>query len=158
MSTEPKSNYHYHREAGTEYFRNHIRAHEAAKMQRIVAANTSSGAGEAIRRNSETSSAKNFEDKEGLLSEQKKAKPHWTTEERWQKEKMDKDDDDGRKMDREEEESDEDVTSGKMEGVDLREVGEEQEEKRKGRKVSDFAMTAATGYVPKPDRYGLYPI
>ncbi len=158
MPAEPKSNYHYHREAGSEYFREHIRAHEAAKMQRIVVANTTSDAGAAIRRSSTSSPMHRenpVEDTEGLLAGQKKVKPHWTTEERWQKTK----DDDGSLVDANE--SSEDVSVHKTERVHVEGVEEEEEAKREesvGRKASDFAMTAATGYVPKPDRYGLYPI
>ena len=151
-STEPKSNYHYHHEAGSDYFREHIRAFEAAKMQRIVAANASSDAGAAIRRNSASSPFHRenpVEDTEGLLAGQKRAKPHWTTEDRWQKA------DDGSMLEREGNESSEDVAAHNLEGSDEEEG---RHEKSSGRKASNFAMAAATGFVPKPDRYGLYPI
>jgi len=141
-STEPKSNYHYHHEAGSDYFREHIRAFEAAKMQRIVAANASSDAGAAIRRNSASSPFHRenpVEDTQGLLAGQKRAKPHWTTEDRWQKA------DDGSMLEREGSASGEDVAAHSVEGVDEEEG---RHEKSSGRKASDFATTAATGFVP----------
>jgi len=152
--SEPKSNYHYHKEKGSQYFRDHIRAFEAAKMQRIVEMNASTGAGAAIRRKpaSAQSPRQDNVDSSPLIPR----KAHWTTEERWQKASEDKD-----QMEESEKSDDESIAPdavGKGKGLAVREAevpamdkNKEQGKDNFRRRASDLVMTAATGFVPKPD-------
>jgi hypothetical protein len=138
------SNYHFHKESTSNALREHLRAFEYAKMQRIVRANADTPASAGIRRKS-SSQRDETSDKTPLVPK----KAHWTTEERWASET-------GEVENRGHRQSTTVVT---QEGVGEA-TGKENSGKKSsvGSRIGAEAFKAATGYVEKKDKYGMYPI
>ena len=130
--------------------REHLRAFENAKMQRIVRANANSPAGAAIRRKSSAREQDGITSDTVPLVPTKKA--HWTTEERWagETEELEEAKDLDEKL----------VAMPKTAEEAGAGAGKENSARKSslGSKIGAEAFKATTGYVEKKDKYGMYPI
>jgi purine nucleoside permease len=130
----------------TTTLRDHLRAFEYAKMQRIVHANADTPAGAALRKKSVDAQA----DRTPLVPK----KAPWTTEERWEGTE------DGEKA-REGERNIREGLRSKSTEAAAAEEGAGEEKKRKGSigsRIGGRVVKTLTGYTKKEDEYSAYPI
>jgi hypothetical protein len=151
-SNNTKSNYHFHKESDSDAVREHIRAFERAKMERLVRANANTPVGAGIRKKSAAQaerSSRSPDDAPLVLK-----RPDWTTEERWHSAE-DENNEAGKGREAHH-------TAAPTQEVARESVACDSESGGRkssiGQKVGEQAFMAATGYTMKKDRFGMYPI
>jgi hypothetical protein len=155
-STTP-SNYHFHKESTSNAMREHLRAFEYAKMQRIVRANANGPAGAGIRRKSSARQQDGPTSDTVPLIPGKKA--HWTTEERWASDKTDAGEASEKAEPREANDRRGTMVTTQETPEQVEQAQEQSARKSSlGSKLGAAAFQTATGYVNKRDKYAMYPI
>jgi hypothetical protein len=139
----------------TTALKDHIRAFEYAKMQRIVHANANTPAGEGIQRRSSSVKADRPSDHTPLVPK----KPHWTTEERWEGQESESREAWERRVSVAADEERRVSMAAAEEPHAGEGAGPAGERKRSlGSKIGGLLGSAATGYVGKKDEFGRYAI